>query len=157
MTRDALRNGPTWFQDYGLYGMQWGAQPVFGEVRRALEREPQRPVIISPVWTNGIVNLARFFLPYEAPGVVSGEKAVLFEPLPLYFGSLRMFMEQGYPIEEEYLFVITAQEYQEALAGLGPRPAEAGGQVEVVQIEKKLTYPNGQPGFYFVHLRERKD
>jgi hypothetical protein len=33
MLRDALVNGPTWFQDYGLGGMQYGARQLFTEVR----------------------------------------------------------------------------------------------------------------------------
>jgi len=116
--------------------MQWGAQPVFEEVRRSLAQDPGRPVVISPAWTNGVVNLARFFLPYDVPGVVSGGREALFEPLPIYFGSLPMFLEGGYPIEETFLFVMTVQEYEAALAG---------GEVEVVRWRRRFPIPTAGP------------
>ncbi len=40
MLRDALVNGPTWYRNYGLGGMQYGARQVFGQVRRQLARNP---------------------------------------------------------------------------------------------------------------------
>jgi len=38
MLRDALVNGPTWFKDYGLGGMQYGADQIFGEIKNYFTR-----------------------------------------------------------------------------------------------------------------------
>ncbi|MCX7895295.1 MAG: hypothetical protein N2447_04975 [Thermoanaerobaculum sp.] len=55
--------GPPLEQDYGFYGLQWGAQEVFSEVRFQLERNPGLAVALSPNWANGTEELASFFLP----------------------------------------------------------------------------------------------
>jgi 4-amino-4-deoxy-L-arabinose transferase-like glycosyltransferase len=39
MLRDVLVNAPTWYQDYGLGGLQYGAQQLFPKVADYLERE----------------------------------------------------------------------------------------------------------------------
>ena len=63
MLSDALRNGPTWFTDYGLYGMQWGASQVFGAVEQYSRRYPNAMILVSPVWTNGADDIREFFVP----------------------------------------------------------------------------------------------
>ncbi|MGH2521675.1 MAG: glycosyltransferase family 39 protein, partial [Anaerolineales bacterium] len=65
MLRDALVNGPTWYHDYGLGGMQYGAQQVYAEIKDYLRESPQTEVILTPVWTNGADYLQRFFVPDE--------------------------------------------------------------------------------------------
>jgi hypothetical protein len=40
MLRDALVNAPTWYQDYGLGGMQYGARQLFPYIQDYLEANP---------------------------------------------------------------------------------------------------------------------
>jgi hypothetical protein len=51
MTTDALTNGPTWYSNYGLSGMQWGARQVYAAAKDFLQRHPDRTLYISPNWT----------------------------------------------------------------------------------------------------------
>ena len=45
MLNDALTNGPTWYTDYGLDGLQYGGQQIFEEVKQVLRESPQTRVI----------------------------------------------------------------------------------------------------------------
>ncbi len=63
MTRDALVNGPLWYRDYALYGMQYGATQLFGEaIPEYLRDHPDTRLMVSPTWANGTDNFIRFFL-----------------------------------------------------------------------------------------------
>ena len=63
MTQTALLAGPLWFRDYGLNGMQYGAQTLFGEViPTLLERDPHIIARVSPTWANNPNSFADFFL-----------------------------------------------------------------------------------------------
>lgn len=62
MLGDALRNGPTWEKDYGLYGMQWGARQLYAEaIPRFLAAHPEAVLSVSPNWANGGDVFIRFF------------------------------------------------------------------------------------------------
>lgn len=133
MLRDALVNGPTWYHDYGLGGLQYGAQALFAEIRQQLARNPQQKMIVSPAWANGADVVARFFLP---------------DPLPIQMGSIDGHLFERRPLDENTLFVMIPEEYEEALAS---------GKFTGVRVEKTLPYPDGRPGFYFVRLRYVED
>lgn len=63
MFRNALVEGPLWFRDYGLYGMQYGAEQLFEDVIPGyLERDPRVQVMVSSTWANGTDRFPRFFL-----------------------------------------------------------------------------------------------
>ncbi len=129
MLTDALRNGPTWYRDYGLGGMQYGAVQAFGEVQRLLEQQPEMRIIFSPTWANGTDVLARFFLG---------------DPLPVEIGSIQGHMDRRMSLDEHTLFITTPDEYAQI--------AESGKFTDI-RLERTLPYPDGTPGFHFVRLR----
>ncbi len=129
MVRTALVAGPTWFQDYGLYGMQYGARQLFSEVKAMLKEQPEAQIILSPTWANSADVLARFFLP---------------EPLPLRMGSIREYFYYHLELTPQTVFIMTPIEYARTLDS---------GKFDQVEVLRTVQYPNGLPGFYFVRLR----
>jgi hypothetical protein len=132
LLRSALVDGPFWYSDYGLGGMQYGAPQVFAAIQAELKTHPGRPVVLSPTWANSADVLARYFFP---------------DPAPLALNSLRTYTETYTPFPPETLFILPAEEYR-AL----PREMFTG-----IQVERTLSYPNGQPGFYFLRLAYAPD
>lgn len=133
MLVDALDHGPTWFDDYGLYGMQYGARQVFGEIRTLLRSQPDARVVLSPVWANGTHILLQFFVPQEPRIALQGGDSLLEGP-----------MEDL----EQNIYVLTPEEH----AAL--RDSSLFG--ELTELET-LPYPDGRPGFYFLKLRYAPD
>jgi hypothetical protein len=133
MLSDALGNGPTWYQDYGLGGLQYGARQLFREVRDYKQGSPETRMIVSPSWANGTDVVARFFLD---------------DPLPIEMGSIDGHLFQSLPLDENTLFVMTPEEYQ---------MAQESGKFTNIRLEKTLPYPDGRPGFYFVRLQYVED
>jgi len=129
MLRDALVNAPTWYHDYGLGGMQYGARQLFAAVQSYLDQHPSTKMIVSPSWANGTDILARFFLS---------------DPLPVQLGSIEGYLFQHLPLDEDTLFVMTPEEYQTALTSK---------KFTNIRVEQTLPYPDGRDGFYFVRLR----
>lgn len=129
MLADALTNAPLWYTNYGLYGMQWGAREVFGEVRAILRETPQTRIILSPSWANGTDTIARFFFD---------------DPLPFTIGSIEGYFDEKKQLDENMLFIMIPEEYDKVLKS---------EKFTDVRVERILFYPNGQPGFYFVRLR----
>ncbi len=127
--RDALVNGPTWFQNYGLGGMQYGAQQLFGTIKEHLKQSPETKIIVSPSWSNGTDVVARFFLP---------------DPLPIQMGSIEGHLTQHLPLDDDTLFVLIPDEYQKAISS---------DKFTDIRLDRTLLYPNGQPGFYFARMR----
>lgn len=129
MLWDVLINGPTWFHDYNLGGMQYGARQVFTEVNMYLKENPSTKVDVSPNWTNGADVIARFFL---------------YDPLPIQMRSIDGYLTQKQPMDSNNLFVMTDGEYQKALSS---------HKFSDIVIEKTIIYPDGSPGFHFIRLR----
>jgi len=129
MTVDALRNGPTWYTDYTLYGMQWGAKQVFGEIKDRLAVDPQTKIIITPSWANNTDILGRFFLG---------------DPLPVQFNSINAYISNLLPIDEQTLFVLTPEEMDNL---------QLSGKFKPPLITSILNWPDGRPGFYFLKLQ----
>jgi hypothetical protein len=50
LLRTALVNGPTWYTEYGLYGMQYGAAPLFAAVKEELARSPHARLLVTHTW-----------------------------------------------------------------------------------------------------------
>ena len=128
MLRDALVHGPTWYRNYGLGGMQYGARQVFGEVRDLLARNPRSTVTISPDWANGADNLAQFFLGDE-PRV--------------HLRNLEWFRTEERDLDPDQVAVLPEAEYQAALRD--PR-------LVVALAGAGISFPDGTPGFRFVRL-----
>jgi 4-amino-4-deoxy-L-arabinose transferase-like glycosyltransferase len=129
MLFDALTNGPTWYTNYGLYGLQYGGQQVFGAARDELRRAPQTEVLVSPNWANGTNTLQNFFVPDDQRVQMINIDAYQFSPLPL---------------TDDTLLVMTPAEYAETIAD--PKFTD-------IRVERTLPYPDGQPGFYLVRLK----
>jgi len=129
MLRDSLINGPTWFDDYGLDGMQYGARQVFAAIEEVLAEERETEIRLTPSWANGTDVLARFFLRPTAPVIIENADGILSERRDL---------------TERMLFILTPDEYA--------RAAESPILTDV-RVERTLPYPDGRPGFFFVRMR----
>ncbi len=129
MLRDALANGPTWYSEYGMGGLQYGTRQMFPAVREYLHDNPGSQAVISPTWANGTDLLARFMLP---------------ESLPVELGSIKGFMDQRKNFDMNTLFILPPDEYQAAVSS---------GKFTDIQILRTVPYPDGKPGFYFLKLR----
>ena len=129
MLRDSLVNGPTWFQEYGMGGMQYGATQVFQAVKDYKAENPRAKIIFSPTWANGTDVLARFFLS---------------DPLPIQMGSIEGHLFEVLPLDDQTVFVMTPDEYKLAVDS---------GKFTDIRVDKVLPYPNAEPGFYFVRLK----
>jgi len=129
MTADALKNGPTWYEDYGLYGMQWGGETLFEEIKAFMQAHPDKEIHLSPSWANGTDVIARFFLG---------------DPLPIQMGTIEPYTLYQLPLDEQIVFVMTPEEYSWI---------PTTGKFTDVEVLQCLPYPNGKCGFYFVTLR----
>jgi hypothetical protein len=121
---DALTNGPTWFQDYGLGGMQYGARQVFGKTQELIEEDPDRTVYVSPTWANGTDILMRFFITDDSAA---------------YMGNADGFLERERELNDDMVFILTAEEY---------RRLSSSPKTTDVEIMDTIALPNGQTGFY---------
>jgi len=128
MLRDALVNGPTWFTDYGLGGMQYGGETLFSAIRGYLKEHPQARVTLSPSWANGTDVIARFFFD---------------DPLPFELGSIEGHLSGYIPIDSNQVFILLPEELKQVLES---------GKFKPPIIDQTVITPNGTPGFYFTHL-----
>ncbi|HET9906148.1 MAG TPA: hypothetical protein VFQ23_05895, partial [Anaerolineales bacterium] len=129
MLSDALRNGPLWFNDYGLGGMQYGAFQIFDIIEEYLSEHPDTKIIFSPDWANGADTVARYFLDDYSS---------------IQMGSIQGHVIQKLPLDSTTLFIMTPYEY----ADIKDNP-----KFTDVDVETIVPYPDGSPGFYFVRLR----
>jgi hypothetical protein len=129
MLNDALRNGPLWFRDYGLGGMQYGAFQIFDIIDRYVKDHPETKIVFSPDWANGTDVVARYFLDDFSS---------------IQIGSVRGYLIERLPLDKNVLFIMTPEEYD---------IAEASPKLTDIEVESTVPYPDGQPGFYFVRLR----
>lgn len=131
LLRHALVEGPLWFRDYGLYGMQYGAKQLFQEaIPQYLERDPDVQVMVSSTWANGTHRFVRFFLPSEQ------QHRVQIRTVDFYLFEKR-------DLTDKVVLVMTPQEYERA---------RSSPKFKSVQVDRILPYPDGRPGFYFVRL-----
>jgi hypothetical protein len=128
MTRDAILNGPTWYSDYSLYGMQWGGQQLSEKILEFKQAHPQAQLTLSPTWANNTDVIMRYFLG---------------DPLPVEMGTLDAHNNYFLPFEDGEVFILPPEEF----AALKENPKFA--DIEVLEV---LAYPDGNPGFYFVSL-----
>jgi 4-amino-4-deoxy-L-arabinose transferase-like glycosyltransferase len=126
MLQDCLKNGGTWYTDYGLYGMQYGAKQVFEEIRIEHETNPQTKIVLSPAWANGTDILARFFFA---------------DPIPFTLAGIDSYINDILPLDSSTLLILLPNELEDL---------NNSQKFTHVQVEKILPYPNGEPGFYFL-------
>jgi hypothetical protein len=128
MLGNALENGPLWFRNYGLYGMQYGAVQLFGEeIPRLLSADPAMRLIVTPTWANATHRYADFFLTPEQRANVQ-------------MGNIEAYLARKLTLPPNQLFVMTPEELTQATQNPKLAPPI---------IEKVIAYPDGNPGFYF--------
>jgi hypothetical protein len=137
MTVDALANGPTWFEDYGMGGMQWGAEQIYDALRPMLEMDPHLSFVVSHSWANWPNAYPEFFLDRELRqrvhiGVID-EYVMNFRPREL---------------SRKQLFVMTADEYQ---------AARSNPMLEVSNPRRVIPYPDGNLGFVITSVVYSED
>lgn len=130
---DALDRGPTYSQDYGMNGMQWGASQVFDRIELMLEENPDQQFLLSPTWANGVDVLRRFFLPEDAP---------------VHIANAAGYLENLLEIDPETVFVLTEPEVAEL---------KTSPKIGRIEILGQIRYPGGMPGFTFLHLSYSPD
>ncbi len=129
MMNDALVNGPLWYEDYSLTGMQYGARQLFAAVQETLDDNPGIEMSVSPSWANASDIIARF---------------TLGDPLPIVMESIYGYIDEPKQLSPNHLFVMIPEEYETALKS---------DKFTDIEVLRTLPYPNGKPGFYFVRLR----
>lgn len=131
LLRTALVDGPTWYDDYGLGGMQYGAEQLFTVIPEELAKSPNTRLLVSPSWANNTDIYTFFFL-----GDQQRQRVQMI--------NVDSYLISKHEISPNDLFVMIPDEYKQAIAS----------QKFVVQPpERIIPYPNGQPGFYFVRIR----
>jgi len=128
MMNDAILNGPTWYRDYGLSGMQYGARQVYPAAIEYVEDHPELTLYISPNWTFQSEVIRQFFAPEEEA---------------IRIGTTEQFLDEALPELDQAAFVLMPSEYQDVISS---------GKFKDISIDRILPYPDGQPGFYFVRL-----
>lgn len=131
MLWDSLSNGPLWYRDYTLYGMQYGAKQVFSEaVPRTLATNPDTQIVVSSTWANGADIFEQFFLTEDQRDRVS-------------FNSIEAYLFEKLPLNEETLLVLPREEYQHAIES---------GKFRNVIVHEVINYPDNTSGFYIVSM-----
>jgi hypothetical protein len=136
MLRDALVNGPTWFTDYTLYGMQYGSRQVFGELVPALLTDfPHLSVGVSPNWAN----LTEIFVPFFVPAELQSRVRMQ------WIGDFLSKRQSG---TKTTILVMPADEFEKA---------RESPKFKEVKVERVIPYPDGRPGFFAVRLQYADD
>jgi hypothetical protein len=129
LLQDALANGPTWFSDYTLYGMQWGAKQVFRDtVPRLIQDNPNAPIFVSDTWANGTGVFVYFFA---------------LNPNQVVVRNIAAWLEKKVPLAPNTIFVMTPDEYEKA---------RASSKFKNVVARGTIPYPDGRDGFFIVRL-----
>lgn len=132
MLRDSLVNGPLWFQDYSLYGMQYGAKQVFQDVVSVgLRQDPDRRYIVSPSWANGTEQFVDFFIQPQFRNRIALGQPIDFIP------DIRKNPDNIY-------FISTSAEYEKLINN---------PEFKDISVIEVLLYPNKAPGFYVLSLK----
>ncbi|NTU81600.1 MAG: DUF104 domain-containing protein [Chloroflexales bacterium] len=132
VTRAALVEGPTWFSDYGMGGMQYGARQLFAEsIPEELARSPGTTLLVSPTWANNPNVFLPFFLTPAQSERVQLINIDAFTTSKLELDPARQ------------LFVMPQDEYARA---------NESGKFVLQPPERIISYPDGRPGFYFVRM-----
>jgi hypothetical protein len=132
LTRSALVEGPTWFTNYGIDGMQYGARQLFAEAIPAeLAANPEATLLVSPTWANNPNVFSDFFLtPAQRERV--------------QFANVDSFTFSRQPLDPaRQIFVMPDYELERA---------EQSGKFLIGPAERIISYPDGRPGFSFVRL-----
>jgi hypothetical protein len=127
MLWDSVANGPVWYRDYTLYGLQYGGQQLSSALIQYRNAHPDANLIVSTSWANGADEIFSFFLP---------------EGFPMKPGTIQEYIENYNPIGDQDVFIMTPEEYKTAVEC---------GRFKSIQVLQILPYPDGTTGFYFAH------
>jgi hypothetical protein len=130
MAVDALKNGPLWYREYSLYGLQFGTRHLFEtEIPLVLKKYPHSMLRVTPNFANDPDSLIIFFLtPQEC-------RHVKINSLDLMRYS---------EIQPNDIFVLTRDEYNALIQT---------GKFEQPTVLHTLAYPDASIGFYFLKLQ----
>jgi hypothetical protein len=128
MLYDALQNGPTWYHDYGLSGLQYGASQVFPRAAEIAQAEPDTTILVSSTWANGSDVLLRYFTD---------------DLINLRMGNINAWGLEYHPLDRNILFVMTQDDLDYVYDS---------GKFNDISVEEIIPYPDGNSGFYFVRL-----
>jgi hypothetical protein len=128
MLQEALAKGPTWYSDYGLGGLQYGARQVFEEAGAFLMQDPRSQLWIFPTWLNGSDMLRRFFAPDEPR---------------IHLLSLDSFLAERFEPLQGAELVLSQEDFQRVIQS---------GKFADVRMDRILSLPDGRAGFYFVRM-----
>lgn len=131
MTHAALADGPVWFADYGLYGMQWGSSQVFDEVDARLRADDGLHVVVSSDFANNPNVFVPFFIGEDRRDRV----AVV---------NVEEYLVRITPIDDDTVFVLTPEDME---------AVRTSGKFEIPAPDLVIDYPDGRAGFTFVRLR----
>lgn len=131
MFRTALVAGPLWSDDYGLYGMQYGAKQLFADaIPEYWSENPELRFHVSSTWANGTNHFLDFFFDDERRNKVQ-------------ISGIDDYLSEKRAISADDFFVLTQPEYQKAVDS---------DKFKEIDIDRIISYPDGSPGFYFVQL-----
>lgn len=125
----SLTNGPTWFSDYGMGGLQYGSQQVFGKIKEIKTQNPDAHINLSPDWANGTDVLARFFLG---------------DPVPIEMSGMDAFTQFMKPIPENTIFALSPEDMGNVVTS---------GKFEPMKVVDVVYYPDRTPGFIFAKIK----
>ena len=128
MLADALINGPTWYTDYGLVGMQYGARQMLPRAVEIAQSNPETTVYVSSTWANGSDVLLRYFAD-DTPNIE--------------MGNINAWALDYFPLDRGMLFVMTENDLDYITTS---------GKFTDITVEETLPYPDGSDGFFFVRL-----
>lgn len=129
MTHNAITKAPTWYHDYGLYGMQWGGKELSAEIKHYQSEHPDKKIIVSPTWANNTDVILSFFLG---------------DPLPVEVNSIKDWTQNLRELDKNMVFVMPPDEFD---------AARSSNKFTDLELVHSLTWPDGNVGFYFVTLR----
>ncbi len=127
-----LTDGPLWFNDYGMNGMQYGGEQVFGRIKEIRKKDPKVPIVLSPDWANGTDVLARYHLG---------------DPVPVQLSSLNAYIQEQLVFSDATIFIMPPNDFINVISSR---------KFEPMQVLDTLFYPDGKPGFIFAHLKYNK-
>jgi hypothetical protein len=131
LLRVALVDGPTWYRDYGLYGMQYGAAQVFPAIAAELRASPHASIVVSPDWANNPNAFLPFFIAEELRHRVA-------------FMSPNEYLTRKRELPPTTIYVLPASDHD---------AVRRSGKLEVDPPIRVIAYPDNRPGFFFVRMR----
>lgn len=128
---NAVDQGPFWTNNYGLFGLQYGAKQLFVDtIPNYLKAKPENHIYVSSIWANGSDDFPRFFLSPDDQKRVS-------------MIGVDNFMSEKPSISPNDYFIFTEPEMDKL---------QQSGWFKEINVDQTIPYPDGTPGFYVINL-----